>query len=74
MLVHGQVECIGGRARLVEGHGEVSGSGSSSGASSLSSADFSHSLPTIQTAILEGHTAPTSSALWLEGKNLLVTR
>ncbi|MPC18905.1 putative E3 ubiquitin-protein ligase HERC1 [Portunus trituberculatus] len=67
------VECIGGRARLVEGHGEVSGSGSSSSASSLSSVDFSHSLPTIQTAMLEGHTAPTSNALWLESKNLLVT-
>ncbi|KAG0725049.1 putative E3 ubiquitin-protein ligase HERC1 [Chionoecetes opilio] len=36
--------------------------------------DFSHSLPAIQTTLLEGHTAPTSNALWLEGKNLLVTR
>ncbi|XP_063888404.1 probable E3 ubiquitin-protein ligase HERC1 isoform X2 [Scylla paramamosain] len=67
------VECIGGRAKLVEGHSEVSGSGSSSGTSSLSSADFSHSLPTTQTTMLEGHTAPASNALWLEGKNLLVT-
>lgn len=74
VCVYVQVECIGGRARLVEGHSEISGSGSSSNSSSLSSTDFSHSLPTIQTTLLEGHTAPTSNALWLEGKNLLVTR
>lgn len=71
------VECIGGRARLLEGHGDLSGTGSSGGGGSssanMSSADFNHSLPSIQTTLLEGHTAPTSNALWLEGKNLLVT-
>ncbi|XP_042204293.1 probable E3 ubiquitin-protein ligase HERC1, partial [Homarus americanus] len=61
------VECIGGRARLVDNHNELPGPGTSS------STDFTGALPHVQTTYLEGHTARTSNVLWLQARNLLVT-
>ncbi|XP_042891775.1 probable E3 ubiquitin-protein ligase HERC1 isoform X3 [Penaeus japonicus] len=61
------VECIGGRAQLAEHCSDFPGPNISS------SADFTGALPRVPTTYLEGHTACASRALWMAGKNLLVT-
>ncbi|XP_069958427.1 probable E3 ubiquitin-protein ligase HERC1 isoform X5 [Cherax quadricarinatus] len=61
------VECIGGRARLVENDSDLPGGETGTGA------DFTGTLPHVQTTFLEGHTARTSNVLWLQARNLLVS-
>ncbi|KAK7085895.1 hypothetical protein SK128_025642 [Halocaridina rubra] len=60
------VECIGGRARLTDAHGDLT-------TSLLNGADYTGALPRVQTSVLEGHTERTSNVIWLQSRNLLVT-